>query len=326
MTTQVLNQGVDGRDGNGYMFWPPRDDGHSRILVVVLAFIAVIGGLVPAGLALYYGSVRSNLQYVIDDRGLSVQYGVGRIDIPADDIASIGYVPQPPRMTRVGGAGMSGLQMGWYRLEDQGRIYRLTTMGQNIVFVDTSPDATVARSDTRYAFNPSNPQRFVQLLEDVKAGRALDAGPARAMTFNPVPSHRNEWWLVPVLIMIIVFPVGIGLPWIVHRSRRGMSYHVGPRGITVHHMGTKLYRWNAVHSVEVVREELPRMGRIFGASMPGYYAGRFSAGRLGTVQVNATRIKPPVVLVETTRDKLLLSPRDMDGFLQAVERYRGPAS
>src|SRR5690606_17284079 len=92
-------------------------------------------------LYVYYGTVQRSLELAVEREGLSVRFGVGRIDIPWEDMAGVAYVEQPARMGRVAGAGLPGLQMGWYRLEGYGRVYRLTTAARPVVYVDTRPDA-----------------------------------------------------------------------------------------------------------------------------------------------------------------------------------------
>lgn len=305
----------------GLEFFPPATP--SSPWVTVLFVLVIVASLSPLFLYVYYGAVQHNLTLAVSPDGLSVDFGVGRIHIPADEIADVTYVEEPSRMRRTRGAGLSGFQMGWYRLDGYGPVYRLTTAGRHVVFVDTVPDAEEARPDTRYVFNPEDAETFVALLQAVRAGEAADVGVGdEGIVFRAVPSTTVFGDPLLIVSMLVSLPVAFGLPFLVRRGRTGMRYRVGPEGIFVRHLGTRRYRWESVRSVRRMDEPLPRMWRVLGAALSGYYAGDFSAGKLGSLKVYATRLEPPVVLMETRVGRVLISPEDVDGFMAAVERYR----
>lgn len=289
--------------------------------VTVLFIVVALAALAPLVLVAYYGTVQNNLAFTVSPAGLSVSLGVGRIDIPAEEIAAVTYVEDPPRMRRSRGAGLSGFQMGWYRLADYGPVYRLTTQSRPVVYVDTKPDAERARSDTRYVLNPEDAEKFVSLLESARAG-ASDAFGGEQVTFR-APTTRSVF-ADPLLIIsvIISVPVAVALPIIIRKGRTSLTYRVGPEGISVRHFGTRRYRWDRVRSVRRIDEPFSRMWRLMGAALPGYYTGDFTSRELGAVKVYATRLQPPLVLLETRIGKVLLSPEDVDGFMDAVAEFR----
>lgn len=269
---------------------------------------------------MYYGTVERKLHFIVEEDGLTVPFGVGKIQFAPEDIAAVDYVADPPRMRRAMGAGTRGLQMGWYVMGGFGRVYRLTTGRQHVVTVDTSADTTKARPDTRYVFNPEDPERFVELLNAVRVGETI----GDETVFAPQAGPGSGLSLQIFLIVLVVIPVGIVMPWLLVKGRRDLRYEVGAGGVTVHHLGKKVYPWDTVKNIRIL-DERPSLTRLFGTSMSGYYAGKFSGRPLGNVQVNATRLEPPVVIIETAKDKLLLSPDDVDGFIEAVGKFR-PAS
>lgn len=288
----------------------------------LLIGILVAAMLLPVVLYLYYGTVRSTLTMTVGPGGLSVRFGVGHIDIPLSDIAAVTYVDEVPRMSRQFGAGTSGLQMGWYRLDGFGRVYRLTTTGRPLVYVDTRPDAAQARPDTRYVFSPHEAERFVELLQTLRTGGASSAGLQEEVVFRPAPSIPLFGDPFMIVMLLVTVPLGIVVVYLTGKGPRSMGYSVGPDGIVIHHLGRRRYRWESVRDVRRIDEPLPRMWCMVGAAMPGYYIGDYRAGQLGSLKVYATRLKPSAVLLETRLGKVLISPEDVDGFLEAVAEYR----
>lgn len=326
----------------GNVFFPPSVRWSPWVTAVFA--VVILTSFLPVGLYLYYGLVHRNVALTVSHTGLTVDFLVGRIELPVDDIANVTYVPSPARMRRVAGAGLKGLQMGWYRLGDEGRVYRLTTVGRPVVYVDTHPEANRARPGTRYVFSPENGERLVTLLRAIGAGGDADAADSPHGQGEPTRAGLDEATITllrgsgitfrsmaspsvladPLLIgsIIISLPVGVVVPWVVRHARKGLRYRVGPTGIHVRHLGTRHHRWSSIKDVRRLNEPLPRVWRLMGASMPGYYAGSFTAGKLGSMNVYATRLEPPVVLIETRTGKVLISPEDVDGFMAAVAKYR----
>jgi len=310
----------DGAMVNGEQVFHPTTV-RSRWVGVVVA-VVVLSSLLPLGMYFYYGIVQSSLSYQVGPAGLTVEMGVGRVHIPAGEVAAVDRLADPAQSRRVAGAFMRGLQMGWFDLDGQ-RVYRLTTAGRDLVFVDTAPDAAAARAATRYVFNPTNPDRFVALLRAAQAGQwAAAAGTAQEVVFRPAagPSVLGE----PLLLFSIAatVPIAVGFPWLVWSGARGLHYRVGPEGIAVHHLGRTLYRWSSIRRIQRLDGPLPRFFRVYGASLPGYHVGTFTAGPLGSVKLYARRLAPPLVLLETSTGKVVLDPEDVDGFLQAVDKFR----
>lgn len=285
--------------------------------------------LSPLVLYVYYGTVHHGLALTVGPEGLSVSFGVGHIDIPVEDIANVAYVAEPPRLRRAFGAGMAGLQMGWYNLDGYGRVYRLTTVGRPLVYVDTRPDAREARPDTRYVFSPEEAERFAALLQAAVAGGVAEdvsvqngAASGDSVVFRSMPSTSVFADAIMIVTLVLTLPIGFICLYVLRKGPVGMRYGVGPDGVSVYHFGRRRYRWDSVRAVRRIDEPLPRMWRMMGAAMPGYYTGDFKAGELGSLKVYATRLQPPLVLLETRVGKLLLSPEDVDGFLAAIAEYR----
>lgn len=66
--------------------------------------------------------------------------------------------------------------------------------------------------------------------------------------------------------------------------------------------------------------------RTFGVSWPGYYVGVFRMRGLGKVDMFATRLKGEVVLVHTAERSFVLTPEDMDPFVQQLEQQVAAAA
>src|SRR5690606_16232008 len=108
-----------------------------------------------------------------------------------------------------------------------------------------------------------------------------------------------------------LFSAGIG----------GLPSGLAPDGIAVHPLGRRLFRGESPRRGGRL-DRPPRLWRIFGAHLPGYYAGLFSAGPLGRVRVYGTTLRPPLILLETSRGRVILEPADAEAFLAAVQAYR----
>lgn len=297
--------------------------GRSSPWTTIIIVISALAAFLPLFMYAYYGTAQRSLSLTVDPSGLNVKFGLGSISIPADEIAGVTLVESPGSLGRVAGAALRGLQMGWYRLEDYGRVYRLTTGGRPLVYVDTAAGAQRARPDTRYVFSPEDAEGFTALLQSVAGGRSTSAGgsgPAEA-TFRSAPAKSVLGDPVMIFAILITLPIGIFMPILVRRGRLGMRYEVGPEGIRVHHLGAKSYRWGSIRSVRMLDAPIPKMIRIMGAGLPGYFAGHFRAAELGGIQVYATRLEPPVILLETGVSKVLISPEDIHGFLEAADGF-----
>lgn len=296
----------------------PRSPWVTLFMVVVL-----LASLSPLILYVYYGTAQRALTLTVSPAGLSVEFGVGRISIPVEDIAGVTYVSQPGRMGRRYGASVAGLKMGWYRLDEYGTVYRLTTAARPVVYVDTRPDARRARPDTRYVFSPEDPERFAELLRTMAAGGRTDAaGSQDGVVFRSAPSPSVFADPLILVSLAVTLPLGLGSVYVVRKGPSTIRYEVDGDGIVVHHLGRRRYRWDSVRGVRRIDGRLSRVRRLMGAALPGYYTGQFTAGELGSLKVYATRLAPPLVLLETRVGKVLISPEDVDGFLAAVAEYR----
>lgn len=128
-----------------------------------------------------------------------------------------------------------------------------------------------------------------------------------------------EWWRIILLVLVATLPFAV-----VATAIRSLRYAVDSAGVTVHHLRAKLYRWNEIEAVHVWRKRPKGFIRIgVGATMPGFYVGRFRERELGTVQVYATATEPPFIILQTRPAPVMLSPEDVEGFVAAVRRRSG---
>lgn len=305
-------------DGERREFPPAPRPRSSWITLMLISLLIAL--FLPLGLYLYYGFAEHTFAMRIDPAGLSIRFGMTEIYIPPEDIAAVTYVAEPLRMRRIRGVGLPSLQVGWYNLEGYGRVYRLTTSGENVVYVDTRPDAVAARPGVRYVFSPEEPERFAALLESLRQGDA--AAVPTPEVFRSAPGTSVFAEPIMIVALIVTLPLAVLIPYMLSKGPRTLTYAVGPDGIHVRHFRWRLYPWESVHDVVRWEKSLSRIWRVMGASVPGYYIGNFSAHPLGSAKVYATRLSPPLVLLKTRVGQVVISPADVDGFLAAVDEYR----
>src|SRR5690606_26124258 len=171
--------------------------------------------------------------------------------------------------------------------------------------------------------SPADPEEFVRLVDAVRAGEpgAVGLDPA-GRSFPPAAGAGRIPAANPLMFLLLFEVLLVGaLVWLVVRGRRSLLYRVGPEGIGVRHLfGWHRFPWNRIR--EVRRVEGVRAFRVMGAALPGYYAGSFRARALGGVQVYATDLRGPTVLIDRVGGgKALISPADVDGFLAAADRF-----
>ena len=292
-----------------------------RVVLFLFGAVALAGPMLLAYEAYGY----STFAYRVRPDGLEVRYGFIRLRIPAGEIEAVTLVEDPGRLRREEGVGLPGVQRGWWTVEGQGRVYRLTTASRNVVFVDTAPDATVARPGTRYMFSPAEPGRFVALLEAARRGEAAERGLGEeGVVFPPATSGRHPATDPAMFFLLAEFVIVGAIPLLIWHGRRSLQYRVTAEGIFVRHLfGEHRFGWSGIRDVRRVDPPVGGL-RLLGAALPGYYAGSFHLRGLGDVSVYATDLRRgPLVLIEhRPGGKVLISPADADGFLAAVNRYR----
>ena len=292
------------------------------VFLIVIAAAALLG---PAFI-LYDAYGFSTFAYRVSPDGLHVRYGFINLWIPADEIEAVTFVADPGPLRRVEGVGLPEVQRGWWTTEDGRRLYRLTTVRHDVVWVDTADDATTARPGTRYMFSPEQPQRFVELLEAVRRGQAEERGLGpEGVVFAPAVGSAGHPAANPLNIFLAVETLIMGaLPILLWHGRRSLRYRVIDEGIMIRHLfGEHRLKWDGVKNIRLLQAPL-RGVRVIGASLPGYYVGSFSLRGLGSARVYATDLRRgPLVLVEhRPAGNVVLSPADVDGFMAAVSRYR----
>ena len=209
---------------------------------------------------------------------------------------------------------MAGLKMGWYRLDEYGTVYRLTTAARPVVYVDTAPTPAGLVLTRAYVFSPEDPERFAELLRTMAAGGRTDAaGSQNGVVFRSAPSPSVFADPLILVSLAVTLPLGLGSVYVVRKGPSTIRYEVDGDGIVVHHLGRRRYRWDSVRGVRRIDGRLSRVRRLMGAALPAT-TGQFTAGELGSLGVYATRLAPPLVLLETRVGKVLISPEDVDGF------------
>lgn len=305
------------------VFLPARERTPWFGLVLALLALASLGG--PAFYA-YDAYGFSTLEYRVRADGLWVRYGLARIAIPASEVAAVTRVEHPRPMRRVAGVDLPGVQRGWWFLEGYGRVYRLTTADHDLVFVDTFAGATRVRPGIRYVFSPERPDEFVRLLEAVRRGNVATGVAGEGVAFRPARVRGGHPAADPLGLFLAAstsIPLGSAVALVAH-GRRSLQYRVGADGVAVRHLfGEHRLPWTGIRDVR--RHEGPVCClRLVGAALPGYYAGTFLVRGHGTVRVLATRLRGPLVWIDAgPQGRWLISPEDVDRFMDAVVRYRG---
>ena len=123
-----------------------------------------------------------------------------------------------------------------------------------------------------------------------------------------------------IIALVMIIPLGIsGLIVYSSYAAGGMAYVLAEEGLRVSFPLAPLrLRYDQIRGAGKVETSLGF--RLFGGSLPGSYWGTFTTSNMGNVQVYATRASGVFVLLELVDGaKVLISPRDSDGFLDALK-------
>ncbi len=130
-------------------------------------------------------------------------------------------------------------------------------------------------------------------------------------------SLTSDWSFIIALALVSLIPF-----LAVVASYRLLRYEVDAVGVTVHHLGKKVYRWSDIESVRVWHRRPRGLTRSAAAvAVPGFCLGRFRESQLGPVQMYATDMTPPFILLRTRSVPVVLSPDDVDTFVAAVRKF-----
>lgn len=277
------------------------------------------------------------LSYTIDANELHIKHGLRNITVPATAITAVTVAAAPPALRRIYGTSFAGFRVGWFRGPAGGRVYLVATAIKPLVFVETTLPGKGGRPGRDYGLTPADPTAFAAALRkvaglvdspppdgDMGVGPEAEGASAQAgQVFAPAQSQKagavSPLLLFAIALSILMLAVMAAL-WAAGGPKH-LSYEVSPAGITVRrrrfhrHLG-----WEQVVGVGR-RDERLRGIRLMGIGLPGYFAGFFRFKDLGNVQVWATRLAPPIVIVTTTKRPWVLSPADADGFMAAVAAY-----
>lgn len=139
------------------------------------------------------------------------------------------------------------------------------------------------------------------------------------MLFKPTKARTGPavWLLLGILGLVTAL-----LVWLIVDSVRTvgtLEYEVTPTQVTIVHGGSQeQIDRDEIVAVQVI-ERPSGARRLFGTSLPGLKAGRWSFTETGHITLYATALSPLVVL-ETAERKFGVSPEDASGFVTAVEQ------
>lgn len=298
---------------------------NSRFYAIWLLLVVAI--LLPFFLFGYIAYAVRHFSYELSADAVVLRYGLSEITLPYADLDAVHFEAEPGRMRRSRGTGTSLVQTGWYALSGYGRVYRLTTRGHDLVYLDVSDTAQVApRPGLRYVISPERPQDFVadlsQRLAEWRAGGRISAPPRTyAATLSGEPPAIGGFFLRNVALLFIVLLPALVLPFFLWHGRRSLRYRVGKSGISIRHLfGEHNFSWSSIQDVRRHDEPLHAF-RSFGAAMPGYAAGNFFVRGLGSVRVYGSGLRPPVVVIERKGGRVIITPEDVDGFVAACRPH-----
>ena len=127
--------------------------------------------------------------------------------------------------------------------------------------------------------------------------------------------------LGPFSIPIMVLPLGISCLIIYASYASGkMEYILGEDDLIIRFPLSPL-KINYAKITGAGKVDTSLRFRLFGGSLPGSHWGVFATSSIGHAQVYSTRYKGEFVLLEVRDgEKILISPREPDAFLEALKR------
>ena len=122
-----------------------------------LAGVLLVVMLVISAFIVSTASKAARLEYRLDEQGLTIAWGRG-LTVPYEEIRGVQRIEGRPRLTRIVGTALPGVNVGTFNLSGVGRV-RLYAgrIGDHLVIVDTIRLG-------RLGLTPDDPERFVEEL------------------------------------------------------------------------------------------------------------------------------------------------------------------
>jgi hypothetical protein len=199
--------------------------------------------------------------------------------------------------SRTSGSALPGYCTGHFRYAGVGDVWVAGDCGSRGVLL------RVAGEDRPIALTPPDAETF---LADLRAGNGT------RVALPPPDAGGFRVFLCAFLLALLV-TAGMTLVLLVLGPSR-MLYVVGDGALEVRTLyGRQRF---ALAGAEARAHRPARLWRVGGAAMPGYYTGRFREDGVAT-RVYATDVKD-VVLVQAEKARVIVSPRNREGFLAAL--------
>lgn len=241
------------------------------------------------------------LQYELTPLELIITYGprVERIDRQL--ITGVTLHENLTRGRRHIGTGLPNLKEGRFSYAETGAITMFAASTQPLTVVETTAG--------KWGISPANAGEFRRALAEGGSGR-----------FDPV-AGASPWGV----LWTAALPLGIGLGmaalwrYLVRMARR-LAYELGHDALVIHGGFSPVkIPYGRIQRISIVTPPgFP--WRSFGVSMPGLHWGDFRWSSLGgSLKLYATRLRP-LVLIETGRERIGLTPEEPERFMAELER------
>lgn len=279
-------------------FTPPV---RRRTVRAVLAVVVLALGLVPL---VFLGATfwrMSPPAYQVADGLVTIHSGdpfAGSKVVRLADISDAGIVALNGG-SRVAGTALPGLCAGRFRYADLGTVWQATACTRRGLVIR-------ARSERMpIVISPPDADAFL---------RSLQTGESLAVRLSPpdVGGLRTLMLVVGLVTFLALGPLALLL--ILGPSR--MRYRIGDGHLEVRTVFTS-NRW-PLAGLRARSYKPTGVRRVIGTAAPGYYTGRYREDGKST-RIYATQLHD-VVLIEGPA-RLLVSPADRDGFLQALAHH-----
>jgi hypothetical protein len=222
--------------------------------------------------------------------------GKSRESLPLSQIRSV-RVTSLHGGLRVGGTALDGYCVGLYEYPDLGRVFQATDCSRQVI--------VLGGGELPIVVTPSDMSAFVVAL---RSGESATFRPARQPSVW-VPLRAVP--LLPLGACVLVLVLMLYGP-----SR--IEYAVTVDAVTVRGiLGTRQIPLEGLHA----RRYRPAQGtRLFGAALPGYYAGLFSLDGART-QVRATSVREGILLERPGTPRIFINPEESPRFLSELRDF-----
>lgn len=195
---------------------------------------------------------------------------------------------------RLAGTALPGYCKGWFTYKELGKVWQVTDCGEEVVFLAFA-------SGDRVLLAPQDPQAFLAAL----TSRQGTSFPLR----GPAPLRRDVSWRFGVLLLLPIV-LAVGVIALVLKGPERLAYALEP-GTLVVRTFARIKRFDLEAATAQIFEP-PRLARLAGSAVPGYYVGLFwCQGR--PLWVYASH-RQRGVLVEGKK-RVFITPENEEAFL-----------